>query len=230
MGAKRKLIQFNGGIWRYNFSNQSFENIIRNGDFTGLSSTSAPYGLTTQSFTFAQDSDGGLICTATGGGYSKVISALPSNRLDEFKGKTLRWWSVVTHPPTNTQDYVVYSTDGITEVTQKVPKTGVYTDIVVTRLVATTATKLEVGISCYNAATVSGEKVYVKRMRAVKGQSSVAYQKNPVDHHNEALTHYSDLMLPNIKTAADNTAAAAAGVPLNGLYKDSTGILKIRTV
>jgi hypothetical protein len=35
-------------------------------------------------------------------------------------------------------------------------------------------------------------------------------------------------MFPNLATAANDGAAATAGVPVNGLYKDSTGIIRIR--
>jgi hypothetical protein len=35
-------------------------------------------------------------------------------------------------------------------------------------------------------------------------------------------------MFPNLATAANDGAAATAGVPVNGLYKDSTGVIRIR--
>ncbi|WP_248499305.1 hypothetical protein, partial [Staphylococcus aureus] len=132
-------------------------------------------------------------------------------------------------PTENQQNFFVFTNDGVSEVTQSIAKNDTYADVNVTRKISDSATKLEVGILNYNTSSVTTDKVYLKNVTAVKGRSSTPYQKSYSDHHFENLTHHAELSFPNLKVAADNAAASAAGVPSFGIYRDTNGNLKVRT-
>lgn len=225
----KNTVNLKGEFGGKTFANQGFENIVRNGEFLMTNASNVPLAFTPQSFTFTKEADGTLVATADGGGYAKLLYTMPSNRLADFKNKHITLTIRCKVPTGNSQNFFVYTNDGITEVTQSIAKNDTYSDVSVTRKISDLAYKLEVGILNYNSPTIPTDKVYLRSITATKGKSVTPYQKNPSDHHFENLTHHGELSLPNLKVAADNAAAIAAGVPSLGIYRDSNGNLKVRT-
>lgn len=162
------------------FLNQGFENLVRNGDFA-LMNGSNPAFFTVQNATLTKDTDNALIITTATGGFTKILYTLPSSRLEEVKGKYINLIADLKALSTNVNDYYLYMNDGVTETTTKLVKNDTYGIVSVLKKVDSNATKLEFAVMTYASTTNTTDKVYVKRMRAVKGRSSVAYQKAPVD-------------------------------------------------
>jgi hypothetical protein len=181
-------LQLTGLLTGNYFQQQGFENLIKNGNFDLVDASNNPQGFSTQSFTFAKDTDGALICTGTSGGGFQKVQFDVGTRYSQFKGKYVIFCAEVKVVSGTTSNLNLRILDGVSETDLPITADGIYRDLYVVRKIDANATYLRFSISSANGTGATTDQVYIRNMRAYYGQTPLGYQKAPTDHAPDIVT------------------------------------------